>query len=160
MTAEARLGVMPDESLDARTAAVRALELEFGSLMGAFRRIIAENAERLSPGMLPGVYKVFTVIARRESITLSALAEALTADKGQTSRAVRELEDLGLVHRTPDPDDGRSHLISATPAGLDRLAAARAPQERSLLASLEDWSVDDINDLARMLRALAAGESP
>ncbi|GAA1464857.1 MarR family winged helix-turn-helix transcriptional regulator [Microbacterium thalassium] len=151
---------MSGEAPDPRTAAVRALELEFGSLMGMFRRIIAENADRLSPGMLPGVYKVFTVIARRESITLSTLADVLAADKGQTSRAVRELEELGLVQRTPDPADRRSQLISPTPMGLERLAAARAPQERSLLAALEDWSVDDIDDLARMLRALAAGESP
>lgn len=151
---------MSGDASDPRTAAVRALELEFGALMGTFRRVMAENADRLSPGMLPGVYKVFTVIARRDNVTLSVLAEVLAADKGQTSRAVRELEDLGLVQRTPDPDDRRSQLISATPDGLDRLAAARAPQERSLVAALQDWSVDDITELARLLHALAAGESP
>ena len=79
--------------------------------------------------MLPGAYKVFTTIVRRESVTLSALAEALMADKGQISRTVRELEELGLISRTPDPADGRSSLLSPTPEGLERLAAARAPQE-------------------------------
>ncbi|MCW3493668.1 MarR family winged helix-turn-helix transcriptional regulator [Microbacterium sp. SSM24] len=149
-----------DDTREARTEAVRALEAEFGELINRFRRVISENANRVSPGMLPGAYKVFTTIVRRESITLSALAETLMADKGQISRAVRELEQLGLIERTPDPDDGRSSMLSATPAGLERLAQARAPQERTLVDALEDWPIDDIRNLSRLLHALTAGESP
>ena len=144
----------------ARTEAVRALEAEFGELINRFRRIITENANRVSPGMLPGAYKVFTTIVRREGITLSALAEALTADKGQISRTVRELEQLGLIERTPDPDDGRSSLLSPTPFGLERLAEARAPQESLLVDALEEWPVDDILNLTRLLHALTLGERP
>jgi DNA-binding MarR family transcriptional regulator len=149
-----------EDTREARTEAVRALEAEFGELINRFRRIISENAGRVSPGMLPGAYKVFTTIVRRESITLSALAESLMADKGQISRTVRELEQLGLIERTPDPDDGRSSLLSPTPEGLTRLAAARAPQERTLVDSLEEWDIDDIRNLSRLLHALTAGESP
>ena len=103
---------------------------------------------------------MFTTIVRRESVTLSALADSLMADKGQISRTVRELEELGLITRTPDPADGRSSLLSPTPEGLERLAAARAPQESVLLNTLEEWSVDEIRDLTRLLHALTAGESP
>ncbi|MCR2810359.1 MULTISPECIES: MarR family transcriptional regulator [unclassified Microbacterium] len=148
------------ESREARTEAVRALEAEFGELLTRIRRLIAENAERVSPGMLPGAYKVFTTIARRESITLSCLAESLTADKGQVSRTVRELEELGLVTRTPDPADGRSSLLSPTPEGIERLAAARAPHDSALLDSLQEWSVEDIRHLARLLHSLTTGENP
>ena len=78
---------------------------EFGELINRMRRRRSPTTpQRVSPGMLPGAYKVFTTIVRRESVTLSALAESLMADKGQISRTVRELEDLGLVTRTPDPD--------------------------------------------------------
>jgi DNA-binding MarR family transcriptional regulator len=149
-----------DETREARTEAVRALEAEFGELITRFRRIISENADRLSPGLLPGAYKVFTTIVRRESVTLSALAETLMADKGQISRTVRELEQLGLIQRTPDPDDGRSSLLSPTSEGLERLARARAPQESSLLTALEDWPLGDIRNLTRLLHALTAGEAP
>jgi DNA-binding MarR family transcriptional regulator len=148
------------DTREARTQAVRALEAEFGELITHFRRILTDNANRVSPGMLPAAYKVFTTIVRRESITLSALAEALIADKGQISRTVRELEQLGLIMRTPDPDDGRSSLLSPTPAGLERLAAARAPQENLLVDALAAWPVDDILNLTRLLHALTAGESP
>ena len=149
-----------NETFEARTAAVRALEAEFGDLINRIRGILADNANRLSPGMLPGAYKVFTTIVRRESVTLSALAEALMADKGQVSRTVRDLEELGLVTRTPDPSDGRSSLLSPTDEGLARLAAARGPQEHTLLARLEGWSIDEIHSLTRLLHALSTGETP
>jgi DNA-binding MarR family transcriptional regulator len=149
-----------DDTREARTEAVRALEAEFGELISRMRRVLADNAQRVSPGMLPGAYKVFTTIVRRESVTLSNLAESLMADKGQISRTVRELEELGLITRTPDPADGRSSLLSPTAEGLERLAAARAPQESVLLNTLEDWSVEEIRDLTRLLHALTAGETP
>lgn len=149
-----------DDTRAARTEAVRALEAEFGELINQFRRIITENANRVSPGMLPGAYKVFTTIVRREGITLSALADALAADKGQISRTVRELEQLGLVQRTPDPDDGRSSLLSPTALGNERLAEARKPQESLLLTALDAWPVDDIHNLTRLLHALTTGEAP
>ncbi len=157
-TREARTAL--ERTALARTEAVRALESEFSELIGHMRRLLAENAERMSPGLLPGAYKTFTTIVRRESVTLSALAESLLADKGQVSRTVRELEQLGFVARTPDPDDGRSSLISATPLGLERLAAARAPQENRLDAVLDDWSVHDIHELTRLLHALSQGAAP
>jgi DNA-binding MarR family transcriptional regulator len=148
------------ETREAGPHPVRALESEFGELISRMRRVLADNAQRVSPGMLPGAYKVFTTIVRRESITLSNLAESLMADKGQISRTVRELEELGLITRTPDPADGRSSLLSPTPEGLARLAVARAPQESVLLNTLEGWSVEQIRDLTRLLHALTAGETP
>jgi DNA-binding MarR family transcriptional regulator len=152
---------MPEpDDLAERTDAVRALEAEFGALIHQLRRVIAENAQRVSPGMLPAAYKVFTTIVRREGMSLSALAESLAADKGQISRTVRELEQLGLITRTPDPEDGRSSLLFATEHGVERLAEARAPQEQSLLSALGEWSVDDIRSLTRLLHALTAGERP
>jgi DNA-binding MarR family transcriptional regulator len=82
------------------------------------------------------------------------------ADKGQISRTVRELEDLGLIARTPDPEDGRSSLLSPTAEGLTRLEAARAPQESALINTLAEWPLSDINNLTRLLHALTVGETP
>ncbi len=150
----------PAKVPDARADAVRDLEAEFSELFNRFRRLLTENANRVSPGMLPAAYKVFTTIARRESVTQSALAEHLLVDKGQLSRTVRELERLGLIERSPDPTDGRSSLLSPTPLGLERLAAARLPQEDLLLHTMAGWPVDDIRNLTRLLHALTAGVRP
>ena len=143
-----------------RREAVQALESSFSELMTVFRRFVSEAAERVSPGMLPATFKALSVVSRFGPLTLSALAERLTADKGFLSRAISELEDLGLVTRAPDPNDGRSRLISVTELGHQRLADARAPHESRLFEALADWSVDDIQHLSTLLHALAVGEVP
>lgn len=145
---------------DDRREALHALEAEFTTLIGQFRRRIAENANRVSPGLLPAVYKVFTTIARRGETTLSALSECLHADKGQVSRAVRELEGLGLVVSVPDPTDGRARLLSATTEGHARLAGAQTPQEESMMVALSAWEIDDIRQLTTLLHALSTGDAP
>jgi DNA-binding MarR family transcriptional regulator len=145
---------------DDRAVAVQALEASFSELMTAFRRYMAAAAERVSPGMLPGAFKALSTVDRQGPITLSALAERLTADKGMVSRTVSELEELGLITRTPDPEDRRSRLIAVTERGAERLAVARAPHEGRLFAVLEDWSLHDIRHLTTLLHALATGESP
>lgn len=156
---------MPDaestlDASEARTDAVRALEAEFGELITHFRRLILENANRVSPGMLPGAYKAFTTIARCEQVTVSALAERMLMDKGQASRTVRELEELGLVERTSDPGDRRSSLLRITEHGQERLAQARRPQEGMLMQTLSEWSISDIDNLTHLLHALASGGTP
>lgn len=151
---------MTTDDLPTRTEAVRALEAQFGELINRMRRVLTENAQRVSPGMLPGAYKVFTTVVNRERISQSALAEVLMVDKGQLSRTARELEQLGLIQRESDPDDGRASILSPTALGLERLAAARAPQEHTLMGTLRDWPLDDIHNLTRLLHALSAGALP
>lgn len=148
------------ETPEARADAVRALEAEFGELITRTRRVMMENANRVSPGMLPGAYKILSTIERCEQVTASTLAERMLIDKSQVSRTVRELEDLGFVERTPDPNDRRSALLRLTPLAVERLAAAREPQEGLLLRTLESWSLDDIDSLTRLLHALATGARP
>ena len=148
------------EDSGSRTAAMRELESEFGELITRFQRVISEIANRVSPGLLPGAYKVFTTIVRRERVSQSTLAEHLVVDKGQLSRAVRELEQLGLIQRESDPDDGRASILSPTAHGLDRLAQARAPQEDTLAEALAGWPVDDIQNLTRLLHALTTSSLP
>jgi DNA-binding MarR family transcriptional regulator len=91
---------------------------------------------------------------------MSALAELLMMDKGQLSRTVRELEQLGLVTRVPDPKDGRSSILSPTVEGLAHLEAARVPQEDGLSHALAEWHVDDIRELTRLMHALLSEQPP
>lgn len=151
-------GVAPEDP--ARIDAMRGLESAFSELMAEWRRIYVAAAETASPGMLPGSYKVLTVIARTGAITLSSLAERVSADKGLISRSVTELEELGLVTRTADPTDGRVRLIAITEEGDARLSAARAPYERRLAETLQQWPLDTIGQLTELLGALARGETP
>ncbi|MBN9139259.1 MAG: MarR family transcriptional regulator [Micrococcales bacterium] len=145
---------------DARHAAVRGLEGAFSELMGEFRRFYAQAAASVSPGMLPATFKVLSLIQRAGSVTVSGLAERMAADKGQVSRSVTELEDLGLVERVADETDGRIKLISMTAEGQRRLEHARQPYEGRLTDVLADWPLESIERLTGLLHALARGETP
>jgi len=153
-------GAASDASTDPRRAAVRELEGAFSELMSEFRRVQAQAAEVVSPGMLPGTFKVMTMIKKTGSSTVSGIAERMTADKGYVSRAVTELEELGLVARTADAHDGRIKLISLTDAGERRLSEARAPYVGRLATVLGDWPLDSIAQLTGLLQALTRGEVP
>ncbi len=145
---------------DPRQEAVRGLEGAFSELLVGVRRVYAQAAETVSPGMLPGTFKVLSVIERRGSTTVSGLAERLNADKGQVSRSVTELEELGLVRRVADESDGRIKLITVTDEGAARLALARARYEGLLTEVVADWPLVDIERVTLLLHDLASASSP
>ena len=59
-----------------------------------------------------------------EPLTLRALALKLQADPPYVTVMVGDLEERGLVERTPHPDDARAKLVSLTAAGRDAVAEA------------------------------------
>lgn len=145
---------------DSHKEAVSALEAQFDELGSRFRRLMAENAQLLSPDLQPGAYKIFTTIVRHGEVTASALCEELVLDKGQLSRLVRDLEEMGLVTRQPDPRDRRSALLSPSESGLARLEAVRARNGSPLSSAVAGWRTEDVITLAGLLSALSQGESP
>ena len=119
------------------------------------RAQFAERAERLSPGLLPGAYKVFSAIAAHGPITAKEVTERLMIDKSQLSRTVAALEERDLITRTRDPQDRRAQLLEATPYGRERLEYARNdPAERNLRSRLAAWDTADVDRLAHLLRTL------
>ena len=138
-----------------RDDAISAVEGEFATMANRIRAQFAQRAERLSPGLLPGAYKVFSVITAHGPITAKEVTSQLLIDKSQLSRTIAALEERGLITRTRDPKDRRAQLLEATPYGRERLEHARHdPAERNLRSRLADWDTADVDRLARMLRAL------
>jgi len=86
----------------------------------------------------------------------SALASQLGVDVSVASRQIAVLERLGYVERRPDPHDGRAHLLSLTPAGVDALAAARELRAEWSLSALADWDETDARLLTDLLDRLVA----
>ncbi len=88
-----------------------------------------------------------------EPLTLRALAGLLAADPPYVTLMVDDLEQRGLVQRTPHPDDRRAKLVQLTEAG--RTAAARAD---AILdeppAALQDVPAEDLAALLRVLERL------
>ncbi|MEV0002976.1 MarR family transcriptional regulator [Micromonospora sp. NPDC050980] len=85
---------------------------------------------------------------------VSALAARLNLDGSTVTRQVSALQRDGLIARTPDPADGRGTVISATAAGLQRMAAVRAARTRLYGEMLSGWSTADRDTLANLLHRL------
>jgi DNA-binding MarR family transcriptional regulator len=51
------------------------------------------------------------------SPTQQQVAQTAGADRMMTSKVVKNLEDAGLLRRTPDPADARAYRLQLTPAG-------------------------------------------
>ncbi|TDF38229.1 MarR family transcriptional regulator [Alteromonadaceae bacterium M269] len=66
-----------------------------------------------SPLQLRAMRQIWT----NNNSTLLDLAKTLKRDKGQVTRLVGELCDMQLVERIPNPNDGRSKLLSLTKKG-------------------------------------------
>ncbi|MGF3055926.1 MarR family winged helix-turn-helix transcriptional regulator [Microbacterium sp. YY-01] len=138
-----------------RAEAVGALEAEFGELFSRVRRLYLDGAERVAPGLSPGAYKLLGMITWRAPVTPSDLAERTLSDRSQVSRAIRELENHGLVQREPDPHDRRSFLLTTTDEGVRRIKHSREVDAERMIRALDDWSLSDIRQLTHMLGALA-----
>ncbi|MFI1914399.1 MarR family winged helix-turn-helix transcriptional regulator [Nocardia sp. NPDC020380] len=74
---------------------------------------------------------------------------------------IGRLTEAGLATRTKDPHDSRAVVVTLTPAGRDRLAAARTGLGSSLAAHLPDFDParlarlqQDLNDLVEALKAV------
>ncbi|GAA3772306.1 MarR family winged helix-turn-helix transcriptional regulator [Micromonospora maritima] len=85
---------------------------------------------------------------------VSALAARLNLDGSTVTRQVSALQRDGLIARTPDPADGRGTVISATAAGLQRMAAVQAARTRLYGEMLASWSETDRDTLAELLHRL------
>jgi DNA-binding MarR family transcriptional regulator len=84
----------------------------------------------------------------------SDLAEVLLLDHSTIARQVGALERLGLARRRPDPDDGRSYLVSATPKGEQLCAATSAMRVRRIETLFESWNGDQRRALVESLKHL------
>jgi DNA-binding MarR family transcriptional regulator len=86
-------------------------------------------------------------------LTLRALAERLSADPPYVTLIVDDLEERGLVQRTPHPEDRRAKLVQLTKTG--RAAAARADAIMDEPpAALRDVPAADLAALLRVLEGL------
>lgn len=92
------------------------------------------------------------------AMTQRALTAATVMDKVAVNRAVKVLEERGLIARVPNPGDGRSHLLALTGEGraihAEVMPLARAT-EADLLAELAPGEEDALRRLLARLRARA-----
>jgi DNA-binding MarR family transcriptional regulator len=75
-------------------------------------------------------------------------------DTSTASRQIVELERDGVIRRLPDADDGRASILELTSLGKRHLKKIAAARQAMLAEILDDFSDEDVSDLARLLGRL------
>ncbi|UWE12872.1 MarR family winged helix-turn-helix transcriptional regulator [Actinacidiphila bryophytorum] len=88
-------------------------------------------------GLTMWAYTVLLGLGEQPLRSQAALAEAIGADKTRIIEVLADLDERGLITRTPDPADRRVRLLALTAEGRRVRAAAQAAiqsRENALLA--------------------------
>jgi DNA-binding MarR family transcriptional regulator len=112
-------------------------------------------------------YVVLNALIEQPVRTQAALAQAIGADKTRIIGVLDQMQQRGLIDRTPDPADRRAHLLGITVAGRELRDAVRADIQRGEERVLAKLPAADRRAFLRSLAALAAlsaeeitGETP
>jgi DNA-binding MarR family transcriptional regulator len=129
-----------------------AAQLRMGIVRTA-RRMRQEAAGEAS-GLTPTSTSALATIERHGPLTPSELAALERVKRPTVTRTLGCLEREGLVDRTPDPDDGRSSLVSVNGAGRERLRRLRGRKNAYLARRMRDMPAADIAALERAAEIL------
>ena len=137
------------------------IEQELSALFRRSRSASLRLARRVHPDMDAAGYALISQIelgtsSGRAGVRASDVALALGLDKSTVSRGITQLENLGLIERVGDPDDGRARLLRLTASGADSFDAMRAQRQTEFRAILDRWNPTDLADLGRLLARLNA----
>ncbi|KUN18794.1 MarR family transcriptional regulator [Streptomyces antibioticus] len=138
-----------------------ALELvrSMDRLRGRIRSETGMGAGPWSRGQLAALHRV----VHGPPATTSDLAAAEYMRPQSMSQTLAVLEKHGLVTRSPDPDDGRRILITATARGREEVERWIEAREAWLTAAIEltltDGERDGLGALVRILERLADSDA-
>ena len=103
-------------------------------------------------------WRVMAVLGDAGSMTQRDLTTATLMDKVAVNRAVKVLEERGLVARVPNPDDGRSHLLELTGEGRSihgEVMPLALATERDLLSGFAPDQQQGLRDMLEAIRQRA-----
>jgi DNA-binding MarR family transcriptional regulator len=130
---------------------VRALEQEMGVLVRRIRRLIAVRARMVHPDLSPVAYSMLMALNDSGPRRASDLVDLFSIDKGAVSRQVSALLDLGLIERSPDPEDRRAAILAITVEGSRRLSTIAEMRRREVIDRLSGWSDEDLRGFVAMM---------
>jgi DNA-binding MarR family transcriptional regulator len=119
------------------------------------RRLRQEAAGAVGE-LTPTSAAALATVERYGPLTPSELAEIERVKRPTATRTLGVLGEAGLVERAPDPEDGRSALVSITAAGRERLRRLRGRKNAYLARRMRDLPAGDVETLERAAAILEA----
>lgn len=109
-------------------------------------------------GLKPRQFRLLDLLEDRGPMGQRELGEVLGIDHSILVTLLNPLEDDELLTRERDPRDRRRHVVSITPAGVERLHAGMAAQravEEELLAGFSVAQRAELADALALIRRRA-----
>ncbi len=111
-----------------------------------------DHARRRSAGA--SALRLLQVVSDREGTRPSEIADQLHVHPSLVTRQLRELEDAGYVRVAGNPADGRSFLVTLTPAGTDEQRHLEQIGLNRFAKFVADWRPDEVRTLTALLTKL------
>jgi DNA-binding MarR family transcriptional regulator len=121
------------------------------------------RAERTADALSPGKLSVLSHLARRGPLTPGQLAAAEFLQPQSMTRLLAELEEMGLIARTPDGNDRRQYIVAITGDGheaLERDMSARDAWLAGAMSRLSPAERDLLRIAAQLMEQLADEDLP
>src|ERR1700735_1509199 len=128
---------------------VQSMVIALFTLVGSMDRAARQSAGASTLSLLQ-------TVASRDAIRPSEIADLQHVHPSLVTRQVRDLEDDGYVRVTADPADGRSCLVTLTPAGADEMARLRQVGVDRFATFVSDWEPEEVRTLTAPLEKLQA----
>jgi DNA-binding MarR family transcriptional regulator len=145
------LSAQDEQGEQRRTAVARAVERELSVLLGRSRALSTELARHVHPDVDTASYVMLMQLREWGAVRAADAAERTGFDKSTVSRQLSKLEELALIERVTDPDDGRARLVQLTETGRERLDRVRAERQQRLHERFDTWSTSDLHAFAELL---------
>jgi DNA-binding MarR family transcriptional regulator len=117
-------------------------------------RRLRQEAAGEGDELTPTAVAALATVERHGPLTPSELAAIERIKRPTATRILRVLEEAGLVDRSPDPEDGRSALLSVNAAGRERLRRLRGRKNAYLARRMRDLPAEDLRTLERAAELL------
>jgi len=114
------------------------------------------NGEATSEGLTPSQASVLGQIVAHGPLGISELSGLEMLNPTMLSRVIGKLDELGLISRTPNPQDLRTALVESTPAGVRLSKRIRDHRTNSVSAGVDTLSARQAQALVSALPALEA----
>jgi len=132
------------------------IEHSVGFLLAkAYQRLFASFREQLAPfGITPPQFALLAFLWQQDGLSQTKLSSKTEVDRATLSGLIDRLERLGLVERSPHPQDRRSYRICLTPDGraLEQVLPPLALKVRKRLTAT--LSADEYEQLCCLLTKL------
>jgi DNA-binding MarR family transcriptional regulator len=145
----------PAADMAGREQAIEELESALQSLGRSMRRsrlhefVLAEAGVDVDRA---GMAVLYVLYFRASSLRLTEIADELHIEAPAVTRKAQQLERLGLLARSQDPEDGRATRLGLTASGRRTIKRILVARRQWLMTMLTDWPAAEQIELARLLR--------